>query len=111
MLFSAQLFQNARAGIDQGPLTLFHGATTFRLLQERVSLPDIEASTSDATIMTVFILAVTAELTGDRQAAMNHREGLFRMVTLRGGLRALDAFDGKLRTKVCRSVLIDRSFL
>jgi len=65
-------------------------------------VPDHEVCVSDPTIMVVLTLAGVDEYVGDRKAAMNHRDGLFRMMSLRGGLQAMDGYNGSLRIKVCR---------
>ncbi|KAF4974938.1 hypothetical protein FZEAL_8201 [Fusarium zealandicum] len=60
------------------------------------------ASISDATIMVVVVLGLTAELIGDRAAAENHIAGMAKIVNLRGGLEMIRFDNPRLPAKVCR---------
>ncbi|CAG7563920.1 unnamed protein product [Fusarium equiseti] len=96
VLFSIETYFN-----PQGTLSHFHFAKTLRLLQERLHSPD-ENAISDATIMVVVMLGLSAELIGDSGAAEKHVDGLKRIVELRGGLEGLRFDNPRLPAKVCR---------
>jgi hypothetical protein len=85
-------------------LACFHYAQTLQRLQARLNEFDQTLATSDATIMVVFFLASAAELTKDFAAVANHINGLDKIVSLRGGVRALTAHNN-IQVKVCRWVL------
>ncbi|WAO84990.1 Hypothetical protein NCS54_00222200 [Fusarium falciforme] len=101
-IFSIEAYFDQYFGRDQGTLSHFHFLKTLRLLQERLNDPDNPASISDATIMVVVTLGLTAELIGDRSAAENHLAGMARIVDLRGGLEMLRLDNARLPAKVCR---------
>ncbi|KAL4887250.1 hypothetical protein BJY04DRAFT_212294 [Aspergillus karnatakaensis] len=77
----------------QGPssITLFHQSEAIRLLNERLSDPNSAAD--DRTIVAVTPLAMFADLNGDQNAANIHKQGLWRLVQMRGGMDQL-GFDG-----------------
>jgi len=104
ILYATEGFFKSRPGEDRSYLELLHYAEALRLLRERLSVPEDELCISDSTIMVVLTLAGAAEFTGDREAAMNHRDGFSRMVSLRGGLEAMKGYEGAMRIKVCKSV-------
>ena len=81
----------------------FHYGQTLQLLQARLNDFDYTAAISDSTIMVVITLAQAAELTEDYAVVANHVNGLKKIVSLRGGLRALN-MDNNLHVKVCRCV-------
>ncbi|KAM5385434.1 hypothetical protein ACJZ2D_001075 [Fusarium nematophilum] len=101
-IFSIESYLDDRLGREQGTLSQFHFLKTLRLLQERINDPKDPKSISDATIMVVVILGLTAELIGDRPAAENHLAGMARIVSLRGGLEMLRFDNSRLPAKVCR---------
>jgi hypothetical protein len=103
-LFSVEAFLDNRLGRSASSLTQFHLQKTLRLLQDRLGVADDSQATADATIMVVSVLALTAELHGDLAAAEVHLKGLWRMVSLRGGLEMLRFENSRLPAKVCRSV-------
>ncbi|KAI8723186.1 hypothetical protein NCS52_00173900 [Fusarium sp. LHS14.1] len=101
-IFSIEAYFDQYFGRDQGTLSHFHFLKTLRLLQERLNDPGNPASISDATIMGVVTLGLTAELIGDRSAAENHLAGMAKIVDLRGGLEMLRFDNARLPAKVCR---------
>lgn len=103
-LFSVEAFLDSSMGRGSSSLTQFHLSKTLRLLQERLNAPGDPRSIADATIMVVSVLALTAELHGDVDAAGAHMQGLQRMILLRGGLDKLRFENSRLPAKVCRSV-------
>ena len=96
VLFSIETYFN-----PQGTLSHFHFAKTLRLLQERLDGSG-DRAISDATIMVVVMLGLSAELIGDSGAAEKHVDGLRRIVELRGGLEGLRFDNPRLPAKVCR---------
>lgn len=81
--------------------TWFHLARTLQLLQARLYSADLATAISDATIMAVVLLASIAEITGDFAVASSHVNGLERIVSLRGGVKALDVHRN-VHMKACR---------
>jgi hypothetical protein len=103
MLFSVRAFVD-RASHDQpSHLACFHYAQTLQLLQTRLNEFDQASSISDPTIMVVITLAMAAELTKDFAAVETHIKGLGKIVSLRGGVRALNTHNN-MQAKVCRYV-------
>ncbi|KAL2842275.1 hypothetical protein BJX68DRAFT_167845 [Aspergillus pseudodeflectus] len=95
-LFHATLYAGAShfdlsRGERQSSITLYHQAEAIRLINERLSDP--EFAVDDRTLIAVTPLALFADLNGDRAAADIHREGLRKMVEMRGGLDRL-GFEG-----------------
>ncbi|KAL3489224.1 hypothetical protein BJX62DRAFT_209763 [Aspergillus germanicus] len=95
-LFHATLYAGAShfdlsRGERQSSITLYHQAEAIRLINERLSDP--ESAVDDRTLIAVTPLALFADLNGDRAAADIHREGLRKLVQLRGGLDRL-GFEG-----------------
>ena len=82
-------------------VAFFHYGQTLYFLQDRLDRLDFTLAISDATIMVVITLTQIAELMGDLVAAANHIQGLMKMVSLRGGVRALTSHNN-LQVKVCR---------
>lgn len=103
-LFSVEAFLDTSLGRATSSLTQFHLLKTLRLLQDRLDAPHDPQSITDATIMVVSVLALTAELHGDMAAADVHMRGLERMIKLRGGLEMLRFDNSRLPAKVCRFV-------
>lgn len=101
MMFSVRAFLEGSSHDRLGPLACFHYAQTLHLLQARLDDVDKTFALSDATIMVVVTLAAAAELTGDFAAVENHIAGLEKIVSLRGGVRALTTYNN-LHVKVCR---------
>ncbi|GAB1205803.1 hypothetical protein APSETT445_004482 [Aspergillus pseudonomiae] len=78
-----------------------HFLKTLQLLRERLSLPDEQAKTSDATIMVVLFLITHAHVKEDLDSAKHHLRGLRKIVDLRGGMANL-TYDGNLKTEIYR---------
>ncbi|KAK0704876.1 hypothetical protein B0H67DRAFT_603885 [Lasiosphaeris hirsuta] len=70
----------------------------------RLNLADRDAQTSDSTIAVVLSLALMSDLIGDSKSAEAHLKGLYQMVKLRGGIKALRT-NSQLQKKVCRTDL------
>ncbi|TAQ83723.1 hypothetical protein B7494_g7953 [Chlorociboria aeruginascens] len=103
MLFSVRAFVERPLHSQLSRLASSHYAKTLQLLQARLNDPDRTSAISDATIMVVITLAATAELTGDFAAVITHIEGLEKIVSLRGGLPALNTHN--IQVKACRADL------
>ncbi|KAL4723091.1 hypothetical protein ACLX1H_009579 [Fusarium chlamydosporum] len=102
VIFSIETYFDLILSRHQGTLSYFHFAKTLRLLQQRLNNSHDPEATSDATIMVVVMLGLSAELIGDRTAAENHAAGMKRIVDLRGGLEGLRFDNPRLPAKVCR---------
>lgn len=101
MMFSVRAFVEGAIHDQLSTLAYFHYGQTLQLLQARLSAFDQTPAISDSTIMVVITLAQVAELTGDSAAVANHVKGLRKIVSLRGGVRALNTHNN-LQIKVCR---------
>lgn len=101
MMFSVRAFLESASHDQLSRPACFHYAQTLHLLQARLNEFDKTSSISDATIMVVVTLAAAAELTGDFATVANHIKGLEKIVSLRGGVRALTTHNN-IQVKVCR---------
>ena len=105
MMYCVRFFLDATSGSrDVSGQAAFHYAKTLQHLQARIDAYEKSgqaATLSDATIFTVITLALAAEQLGDLVTAQHHIDGLLKMVSLRGGVRALDVHKN-LQVKVCR---------
>jgi hypothetical protein len=101
MMFSVRAFLESASHDQLSRSACFHYARTLQLLQARLNEFDKTSAISDATIMVVVTLAMAAELTGDFATVANHIKGLEKIVSLRGGVRALTTHNN-MQVKVCR---------
>lgn len=101
MMFSVRAFVESTPHDQLSAIAYFHYGQTLQLLQARLNEFDQTPAISDSTIMVVITLAQIAELTGDLAAVANHVKGLMKIVSLRGGVRALNTHNN-LQVKVCR---------
>ncbi|KAI8656385.1 hypothetical protein NCS56_01242400 [Fusarium sp. Ph1] len=83
---------------------LAHHTTALNALQRRLSVGNMDISTSNSTVLTVVGLTTAALAFGDVDIAQKHMRGLHKMVTLRGGISTI-SHDKRLQTKLCRQVL------
>jgi hypothetical protein len=83
--------------------SMVHEAKTLALLQHRITKGNPDPI-SDTTIAVVVALVLTKALIGDFKTAITHVEGLARMVSMRGGVRAFQG-NAQLQIKVCRADL------
>jgi len=104
MMFSVRAFTEGTSHRQLSRSACLHYAKTLQILQARLYDLDQTFAISDATIMVVFSLASTAELMEDFATVANHIKGLEKIVSLRGGVRALSTHNN-LHVKVCRWVL------
>lgn len=102
LLFSAAIIADTSQGASLSASSMTYLSHTIRLLQKRLKEPDPNLVASDATIMTVVGLSATAAICDDMDAARNHVSGLFRLVELRGGFKALSGNNPRLIAKVCK---------
>ena len=104
MMFSLRAFVDSTSHNQPSLPTCYHYAQTLQLLQSCLNEFDQTSSISDPTIMVVVTLATAAEISGEFLDLESHIKGLEKMVSLRGGVRALNTNDNNLHIKVCRSV-------
>jgi hypothetical protein len=104
VLFQIQSYLDATSGIPLGPRARSHLAHGLRLLQGRLASSDGNLATADSTILGVSMLAMAMQDGDDLDATMHHMGGLARIVTLRGGVRALTHNNHRIQRKVCRCV-------
>lgn len=104
-MFSVRAFVERASHNQLSRLASFHYAQTLQLLQARFNESDQTSAISDSTIMVVITLAMAAELTEDFAAVANHFKGLEKIVSLRGGVRALNT-NNNIQVKVCRWVSV-----
>lgn len=79
--------------------TMHYLNTSLSLLRHNLIRDDL--ATSDSTISTVLSLALMADLLEDAQAARQHIQGLYQIISLRGGIRSL-RYNTELQSKVLR---------
>lgn len=84
---------------DMGTAATFHMTKALGFL--RTDLATIDRATTEATLLVVSTFAMVAFVIGDIASAKNHIHGLFKLVTMRGGLRSLRA-NPNLQIKCCR---------
>ncbi|KAK0670032.1 hypothetical protein QBC41DRAFT_98710 [Cercophora samala] len=101
-LFSTNAFFDWRRSAKFGDVTLHHFTTCISRLRQ--NLLDACLATSDSTMTTVNTLAMMADLFGDYDNARKHLQGLFKMVEVRGGIRALQ-YNPQLQSKILRADL------
>ena len=104
--FHAQLFvtmayfNNIEGGDgDIGTVARLHMTKALGFLQTDLATTD--RATTEATLSVVTTFAMVAFVLGDTASVANHLHGLFKLVTMRGGLRSLKA-NRYLQTKCCR---------
>ncbi|KAL5343260.1 hypothetical protein BJX70DRAFT_211943 [Aspergillus crustosus] len=107
-LFHATLYAGSshfdlQRGQKPSSITLHHQSEAIRLLNERLSDPN--AAADDRTMVAVTPLALFADLNGDRNAADIHRQGLWRLVEMRGGLEKL-GYDGMVGALIKMNTII-----
>ena len=84
---------------DMDTVATLHMTKALSLLQ--TDLATIDRATTDATLLIISAFASVAFVSGDTTSAKNHIHGLFRLVTMRGGIRALRGHH-HLQIKCCR---------
>jgi len=102
-LWAAQSYFDWVARSGPSKQSMLHESKTLDLLQSRLALKDRE-SISDSTIAVVLVHVLIPALIGDLKMAIAHMAGLARMVSMRGGLSALQD-NMHLQGKVCRADL------
>ena len=100
-MFAVRAFVESPLHDRLSTLAYFHYGQTLQLLQARLYDSHQTPAISDSTIMVVITLAQAAELTGDSAAVTNHVKGLKKIVSLRGGVSALNTHNN-IQVKVCR---------
>jgi len=92
-----------------GPATVHYLTNTLNFLQQNLNNPGngtgpSDIATSDSTIAAVQCLVLMADAVGDIDSAEKHMRGMFQLVALRGGIRAL-AYNPQVQFKVLRTDL------
>ena len=101
MMFCVRAFVESTVHEQLSNPACFHYGQTLQLLQARLNEFSHTLAISDSTIMVIITLMQAAELTGDFAALENHVNGLRKIVSLRGGVHALNTHNN-LQVKVCR---------
>lgn len=94
-------FNRLRGREARNETAMVHFAKTLAILRQRFAVGNVEASTSDSTILVVIGLVMAANALGEFQTARQHLSGLQSMVTLRGGMAAFRA-NKQLQVKMFR---------
>ncbi|KXX77080.1 hypothetical protein MMYC01_206332 [Madurella mycetomatis] len=102
VLFAAQGFFDYVREARFGNVTMRHLTSALNMLRQNLLSKDL--ATSDSTISTVLTLTLMADILGDTDAARQHIQGLYQMVSLRGGIRSL-GYNSELQSKVLRADL------
>lgn len=97
-VFLAKGYQSHLRTGSTDQAVLSHYVKTLALLQRRVANPRDERQTSDRTMEVVIGLARVAAFNDEEDVAKKHLEGLYRMVTMRGGMQAISR---SLLFKIC----------
>jgi hypothetical protein len=87
--------REARFGVK----VIYYLNRTMHTLRE--NLADDERATSDSTISTVLTLVMLSDVMGDTSAAKKHMQGLYQLVSIRGGIVGL-RHNMDLQAKVLR---------
>jgi hypothetical protein len=98
-MWLAQSLSDWNQGHEPSPRALLHQNKTINILKQR--LFDSELAVLDTTISVVVGLVNMSALSGHAEEALKHMKGLYRMVSMRGGVRALRQ-NTQLQIKVCR---------
>lgn len=113
-LFFHLLLYQARTYLDWRPdiemkvhITHMHYGEVLRLLQNRLDLPNL--AISDAIILVVAALIMSAHDADDGVIAAKHMAGFQKIVELRGGVRALTHNNHRMQRKVCRYFVLSLS--
>jgi hypothetical protein len=85
----------------------FHSVAALGLLRERFRRCSGRDLASDSTLLTVFVLAVSAALDNDSSATERHLRGLDELFKLRGGFGSLKINVQELLSKICRFVVLE----
>lgn len=92
-----------RSGGGTSYAQMKHAQEALTMLQQRIY--DHRLATSDVTILVVACYAmITALVSSEPEASRKHMAGLYKMVELRGGVRAFK-HNGQVRVKLCRYML------
>ncbi|KAH7351275.1 fungal-specific transcription factor domain-containing protein [Rhexocercosporidium sp. MPI-PUGE-AT-0058] len=87
ILYLVALHSDLKYGLVDSPACLYHGSQAFRLINER--LRDCSGTFSDVTIAAVAMLVNKENLNGRYELSEMHKQGLEKMVRVRGGVHHL----------------------
>ena len=100
-LFQARTYVGQKIELEApGPESYHLLGKILHLLQRR--LDDDGAATSDATMLVVSSLIMLEHDANHGEVARKHMAGLYRIVALRGGVKALTHNQYRMQRKVCR---------
>lgn len=98
-LFTSQSISDYSRNVKFGAATLAYHSKSLQLLRQ--NLTQNTTATSNSTLAAVMSLALISEQLGELEEARNHMQGLYRLVSMRGGIETL-AENYQLQIKVCR---------
>ncbi|KAH7141032.1 hypothetical protein EDB81DRAFT_69629 [Dactylonectria macrodidyma] len=102
-LFTTRVYIDSIRGKTQISKTaLSHLVTSLAILRKRLACDDAAQVISDSTILVVVGLTIAATALGDLETAVQHLQGLHKMVMLRGGISSL-RWNKTLQTKIFRA--------
>lgn len=104
VIFGAQAYMDMFLGRSRKG-SLRQLLKTIQLLRDRLCITDGYTPISDTTILIVLTLAHIAHLRGEHITAEQHLQGLYKIITLRGGIAAFQDTP-KLLTELLRLVEI-----
>ncbi|KAG4431745.1 hypothetical protein IFR05_012779 [Cadophora sp. M221] len=87
ILYLVALHSDLKSGLQDSPACLYHGSEAFRVINER--LGDSSGVFSDATIAAVAMLVNKENLNGRYELSEIHKQGLEKMIRMRGGVHVL----------------------
>lgn len=108
MIFTSQHYFDVIAGENPSTITnkaLYHFLKALKLLRGRMSRDNDQAALSDTTTAAVMALAGHALSTSNLRSAVNHLEGLYKIVSLRGGVTTFRS-KPKLLVDILRHALL-----
>lgn len=87
VIHTAQTYHDVIEGQPMSVISRYHLGKALQHLQ--LELHDSTAAEANITMAAVMSLATAAAVMGDITSLVMHMDGLYRMVTLRGGLESL----------------------
>lgn len=87
ILYSAQAFRDMLLQTPTGHVARMHLAKALHHLQECIM--DQSTAMTRTTMSVVILLATTTAFLGDFETSQKHMDGLYKLVTLRGGVKSL----------------------
>ncbi|RDW63205.1 uncharacterized protein DSM5745_10316 [Aspergillus mulundensis] len=101
-LYAGSSYLDIQQGHRPSAITVHHRSEAIRHLNERLS--NLDSALDDRTLIAITPLAMFAGLNGDRTAGDAHRDGLRKLVEMRGGLDKL-GYNGLVAAVIQMSAL------